>query len=142
MQRTKNAILPITIITRITEDEHNTYQVIITGDPDAADTQALISAAQRAFCPNLVLILAPSRVSSSDGEQQADLENEQLQQDNQGIDESGGVLFTEILDTYGDVYETEEDGAAAAYVCFEKSCSRPVRSAEELSMLLKTANRK
>ncbi|CAM9592217.1 unnamed protein product, partial [Hapterophycus canaliculatus] len=36
-------------------------QVIIVGDSSASETQALVSAAQRSFCPNLVLILEDTK---------------------------------------------------------------------------------
>ena len=100
------------------------YKVIVAGDPDAADTQALISAAQRSFCPNLILIVEDT--SAQLNEKQA-VEKEEKDEE---------PLFRDMLEAYGGGYGTGEDGEASAYVCFDNSCSRPVRTAEALRGLL------
>lgn len=51
-------------------------------------------------------------------------------------------LFKEVLEAYGGGYPTGDGGAAAAYVCFENTCSRPVWSPEDLHNLLKIATKK
>lgn len=100
------------------------YKVIIAGDPNAADTQALISAAQRSFCPNLVLIVEDTSA--------------QLNKKQEAVKEDGEEepLFREVLEAYGGGYGAGEDGKASAYVCFDNSCSRPVRTAEALRGVL------
>ena len=98
--------------------------MIIAGDPDAADTQALISAAQRSFCPNLVLIIEDTSAQLKK-KQEVDEEKENEE-----------PLFREVLEVYGGGYGTGQDGKASAYVCFDNSCSRPVRTAEALKGLL------
>ncbi|CAM9214373.1 unnamed protein product [Laminaria digitata] len=98
-------------------------QVIIAGDPDAADTQALISAAQRSFCPNLVLIVEDTSAQLNRTQAAEKKEEEE-------------PLFREVLEAYGGGYGTGEGGEASAYVCFDNSCSRPVRTAEALRGVL------
>lgn len=100
------------------------YKVIIAGDQDADDTRALISAAQRSFCPNLVLILEDTSAQLNEKQAMEKGEHE------------AEPLFREVLEAYGGGYGTGENGAAAAYVCFENSCSRPVRTVEALRGLL------
>lgn len=46
------------------------------------------------------------------------------------------ALFREVLDAYGGGYGKGEGGKAAAYVCFDNTCSRPVRTVEALTELL------
>lgn len=94
------------------------------GEYGAADTMALLSAAQRSFCPNKVVILVG-----------AGAEDEQKGQGSE--DGADRALFKEVLDAYGGVYAASE-GAAAAYVCFDNACSRPVKSPEDLTKLLGT----
>lgn len=107
--------------------------MIISGEPDAGDTRALLCAAQRAFCPNLAIILAgvPRGVeASSSGEEKME-----------GAGDHPS-LSREVLATYGGAYPTGEGGRAVAYVCFEKSCSSPLASPEELTECLGMATRK
>lgn len=107
-------------------------QVIIAGDPDAEDTQALLCAVQRTFCPNLVLLLTGKSANAA------------LASGDQGADTEGNNVvsfFGEILENYGGVYPTGEGGSAAAYVCFEKSCSQPILSPQELRESLIVASR-
>ncbi|CAM9590668.1 unnamed protein product, partial [Ectocarpus sp. 8 AP-2014] len=70
---------------------------------------ALVSAAQRSFCPNLVLIVEDS--TSDDRGKKGEA----------GDGKTGDVpppLFREILEAYGGGYSAGEGGQAAAYVCF------------------------
>lgn len=129
--------------------------MIIAGDPAAAETQALLSAAQRSFCPNLVLIMeedaAATRTttttdgSGDDGNDSKQRQQQQQEQDaERSVDEQEEVpLFRDVLEAYGGGYAPAGEGdgqaaaaAAAAYVCFNNACSRPVHTAEELKELL------
>lgn len=47
-------------------------------------------------------------------------------------EEEGPPLFREVLEAYGGGYGPGEGGKAAAYVCFNNTCSRPVHAPEEL----------
>lgn len=45
-------------------------------------------------------------------------------------------LFREILEAYGGGYSAGEGGQAAAYVCFDNTCSAPVHTVAGLEKLL------
>lgn len=101
--------------------------MIIAGDSSAADTQALVATAQRSFCPNLVLIMEDTSAAETPGK------------GGEGDDqqEPPPKLFREVLEAYGSGFSAgEQEQAAAAYVCFDNTCSRPVYTAEELRKLL------
>lgn len=98
--------------------------MIIAGDPNAADTQSLVASAQRSFCPNLVLIVEDTRATENTGKYEGDQQ------------EPPPKLFREVLEAYGGGYSAGEGGQAAAYVCFNNSCSRPVYTTERLRKLL------
>ncbi|CAM9833494.1 unnamed protein product [Ectocarpus sp. 6 AP-2014] len=103
-------------------------QVIISGDPAGAETQALVSAAQRSFSPNLVLIVEDSTTGDDRGEEEE-----------AGDGKTGDMpppLFREILEAYGGGYSAGEGGQAAAYVCFDNTCSAPAHTVEALEKLL------
>lgn len=87
---------------------------------------------QRTFCPNLVLLLTGESANAAlpSGDRGAATE-----------ENSVVSFFGEILNNYGGVYPTGEGGAAAAYVCFEKSCSQPILSPQELTASLIVASR-
>lgn len=113
-----------------------TFQVIIAGGPAAAETQALISAAQRSFCPNLVLIVEDGAARTTTGNDGGD-NKQQEQAPEEGVKREAPPLFRDVLDANGlGGYVPGEDGRAAAYVCFDNACSRPVNTAEGLEELL------
>jgi len=111
-------------------NEHPT-QVIIAGDLAEKETQALVSAAQRSFCPNLVLILQETAAAGGG--------NDTGRAESTGgkSEEEETALFRDVLDAYGGGFASAEGGqAATAYVCFDNSCSRPVHTVKELEGLL------
>lgn len=106
--------------------------MIIAGDPAAAEAQALISAAQRSFCPNLVLIVEDATRTPAGND-----DSNQQEQKAEGVDvKQEAPLFRDVLEAYGGGYAPGEGGQAAAYVCVDNACSRPVHTADELKELL------
>ena len=103
------------------------HKVIIAGDPATEGTQALVTVAQRSFCPNLVLILADATPRADSGGVEGSIKME---------DDEEGPLFREVLEAYGGGYNLGEGGLPAAYVCFDNSCSSSVHTAEALQELL------
>ncbi|XP_022091414.1 spermatogenesis-associated protein 20-like [Acanthaster planci] len=88
--------------------KHSTpKQIIIRGEPDAADTQALIRCAYSRFLPNKILLLA------------------------NGNKDSFLYAKLSLLPTLEKL-----DGKATAYVCENYQCQLPVTSVEELDKLL------
>jgi uncharacterized protein YyaL (SSP411 family) len=85
-----------------------TTEVVIVGEPEAADTAALLKPLRALFAPNVVVLLRPS------GEQGSELIKL--------------APFTKTMETV--------DGKATAYVCRNRSCLRPVTDAGELTELL------
>jgi uncharacterized protein YyaL (SSP411 family) len=88
-----------------------TTEVVIVGEPEAADTAALLKSLRALFAPNVVILLRPS------GEQGSELIKL--------------APFTKTMETV--------DGKATAYVCRNRSCLRPVTDAGELTELLSRA---
>jgi hypothetical protein len=82
-------------------------QIVIAGKRDAADTQALLRAAQRPFVPNKVVLLA-------DGA-------------------AGQTWLSQYLPQLRDT--RPQDGHAAAYVCDNFACQAPVTDASVLADL-------
>ena len=103
------------------------HKVIIAGDPATEGTQALVTVAQRSFCPNLVLILADATPRADSGGVEGSIKME---------DDEERPLFREVLEAYGGGYNLGEGGLPAAYVCFDNSCSSSVHTAEALQELL------
>jgi uncharacterized protein YyaL (SSP411 family) len=88
-----------------------TTEVVIVGEPEAADTAALLKPLRAFFAPNMVILLRPS------GEQGSELIKL--------------APFTKTMETVV--------GKATAYVCRNRSCLRPVTDADELTKLLSRA---
>lgn len=111
--------------------------MIIAGDPEALETRALISAAQRSFCPNLVLIVedATCTTATGNGNGNDDNKKQQKAQNAEGVEQEA-PLFRDVLEASGGGYAPGEGGQAAAYVCFDNACSRPVHTVEALKKLL------
>ena len=116
------------------------FQVIIAGNPAAAETRALVSAAQRSFCPNLVLIVEDDATRNTIGEDGGGHDDGGGSRPQEEQDAGGVVgqepLFGDVLEAYGGGYAPGEGGRAAAYVCFDNACSRPVHTMAELEELL------
>lgn len=84
------------------------YEIVIVGDPDAEDTQAMLGSLNRQFQPNAVVIL---RSREKDGDAITKL-----------------APFTR--------FHTAIDGKATAYVCQNFSCNRPTTDIGEMLKLL------
>lgn len=116
--------------------------MIIAGDPAAADTKALLSAAQRSFCPNLVLIIvavedaASSVTAAAGGGDGGGSKQREPNTEQEPIDQQETPLFRDVLEASGGGYVPGEGGQAAAYVCFDNACSRPVHTVDALKELL------
>jgi hypothetical protein len=83
-------------------------EVVIVGEPDAADTRALIETVRRCRWPLPVVLLCPA---------------------GEGPPEIATIApFTRQMGTI--------DGRAAAYVCRNFSCQRPVTYPQELAAIL------
>ncbi|MEO1077349.1 MAG: thioredoxin domain-containing protein, partial [Bacteroidota bacterium] len=85
------------------------HEVVIAGDPDAADTHALVRAAAQTFAPNTVTVLRPT-------------------------DDAAAVT---TLVPYAEAM-TPVDGRAAAYVCEAFACQTPVTEPDALRTALDT----
>ncbi|MEW6073373.1 MAG: thioredoxin domain-containing protein [Planctomycetota bacterium] len=85
------------------------FEVVIAGDPAAADTRAMLSAVHRRFLPHQVLLLRPPVGD-------------------------GGPLAT--LAPYIAPL-TALDGRATAYICRDFACSAPTTAVEEVERLLR-----
>jgi uncharacterized protein YyaL (SSP411 family) len=83
-------------------------QIVIAGDRDSADTDALVAEVHRHFLPNKILLLA----DGGDGQRYLDGKLEALR----------GMKPV--------------DGKPAAYVCESFTCQAPVTDAEALGALL------
>jgi len=84
------------------------YEVVVAGDSQAADTKAMLKALQTHFIPNKVLLLNPSEEESPKISQLAE--------------------FTHSQSTIA--------GKATAYVCQNYSCKRPTTEADKMLGLL------
>ena len=84
------------------------YEVVISGKPEAQDTGALLDALRRVFLPNQVTLLRPSDPESKE-------------------------LFRIAPFTQG---QTPLNGQATAYVCINQACHLPVTNPEEMIKLL------
>ncbi|MEL7169845.1 MAG: thioredoxin domain-containing protein, partial [Bacteroidota bacterium] len=82
-------------------------EVVIAGDPDAADTHALVRAAAQTFAPNTVTVLRPT-------------------------DDAAAVT---TLVPYAEAM-TPVEGRAAAYVCEAFACQTPVTEPDALRTAL------
>ncbi len=110
-------------------------QVIIAGDLAQEETQALVSAAQRSFCPNLVLILQEAAVAAAAAAGGGNGKGRKEGTEGKGGEEE--ALFRDVLAAFGGGFAAAEGGqAATAYVCFDNACSRPVHTVKELEGLL------
>ena len=85
------------------------YEVVIVGEEDAPDTQAMLRALRRSFTPNKVVLFRPP----GDAPEIAAL-----------------AEFTR--------YQYSLDGKATAYVCQNYACERPTTDVEEMLALLST----
>jgi len=83
-------------------------QIVIAGDRDAADTQALLRALNRRFVPNKIVLLADSAESR------------------QAL--SAAIPAIAAMERV--------DGRASAYVCRDYTCQMPVNTAESLDELI------
>jgi uncharacterized protein YyaL (SSP411 family) len=87
------------------------YEVVITGKPQAEDTQAMIKALRTRFLPNKVVLLNPSDQESPDIGQLAEF-------------------------TRG---QSSIDGRATAYVCMNHNCKLPTTDISKMLELLNVA---
>ena len=87
-----------------------TYEVVLTGERDAEDTKAMISALRRGYYPNKVSLFRPA------------------------ADQERSIVklspFTE--------FQTPIDGKATAYVCRDYTCSAPTTDIDEMLKHLET----
>jgi len=84
------------------------FEIVLAGDPEAADTRALIRAVHERYVPNKVVLLRPPGEA---GERLARL-----------------APFTRAM--------TAPNGHAAVYVCEQFTCRQPVTRPEDLAALL------
>ncbi len=84
-------------------------QIVIVGDRNSTDTLAFLDAVNQRYLPNSVTLL-------KDGDEDRDLERV--------------APFTEN-------YETEQPGAATAYVCRRFACQKPTRDVNQMLEFLK-----
>jgi len=84
-----------------------THEVVIAGDPEAKDTQALLRLLRGAYLPNAVILLR----SPAHAEALAEL-----------------APFTK--------FQTQMDGKATAYVCLDHACHAPTTDASKMLALL------
>jgi len=89
------------------------YEVVISGNSDAKDTEEMLQALQRQFIPNKVVILRPT------------------EQELPGIDRL--VRFTR---NYPSI-----DGKATAYVCLDYSCELPTTDVDTMLQLLNVTSK-
>jgi len=81
----------------------NPYEIVIVGDPESDDTEAMLKAIRVRFVPNKVVMLRPTGLES-------------------GIDRLSG--YTEHLSSI--------DGKTTVYVCQNYSCKRPTTDVGEV----------
>ena len=87
-------------------------EIVLIGDPEAPDTQAMLGAVQRCYVPyKTVMQIDPQRV------------------------EAGLAALPLLRDVLAG--KTQVDGQATAYVCHDFTCSLPVTRPDELEALLK-----
>jgi uncharacterized protein YyaL (SSP411 family) len=84
------------------------FEIVVAGKPGAQDTQEMLGAVRRAFLPNRVLLFRP-----------------------QG---AGSAAVAAIAPYTKDM--KADGGRAAAYVCRNYACSRPVQTVDEMMGLL------
>ncbi len=87
------------------------HEIVIVGDPDSADTTAMLKALNSDFLPNKVVLFKPSGEKAPEITKLAE--------------------FTEDHKTI--------DGKATAYVCSNFSCKKPTTNPEEMLKLLREA---
>lgn len=88
------------------------YEVVIAGDPQAADTQEMLTALRRRFIPNKVVLFRPT-----------------------------GEEIPEITQVAGFTRElSAREGKATAYVCRNYHCEIPTTDASEMLLLLSAPN--
>jgi hypothetical protein len=86
-------------------------EIVVVGDPDAADTQTLLQTIHAYYLPNRILVqLDPQRLD-------ADLDTL--------------PLLREIM-----AGKTQVEGKATVYVCHNFACSLPMTTADELARYL------
>jgi uncharacterized protein len=88
-------------------------EVVITGDPDKADTRALLLALRKVFIPNKIVI---------------------LRQDNKSLQNIDATA------PYVQSYQSV-NGKATAYVCSNYSCKQPTNDPEQMIALLEEKNK-
>lgn len=86
----------------------NSYEVVIAGDSEATDTQAMLRHLHQSYFPNKVVLLRPTEV-----------ENPPI------------VKIAEFTK-----FQTSQDGKATAYVCQNYACKTPTTSREKMVKLL------
>ena len=85
------------------------FEVVVAGDPEAADTQAMLTALRAPYVPNKVVLLRPD-------------------QDEQTPAIAEVAPFTEA--------QHSRDGAATAYVCRHFQCEQPTTDIAQMLVLL------
>ena len=93
-------------------------EIVVAGDPGAADTQALLAVLREVYLPNRVVLLLPEASPES----------------------SGGGLSRHAMDRLAPFTRAMAmiDGRATAYVCSGQSCQSPIQEPEALKRLLET----
>ncbi len=86
----------------------SSHEIVIAGDPKAADTMAMLRAIRKEFLPNKVVILKPTGLKAPE------------------ITEIAG--FTK--------YHSNIDGKATAYVCIDYNCKLPTTEIKKMMELL------
>lgn len=84
------------------------YEVVIVGDPDSADTKSMLRALRQKFVPNMVVLLKPAGKESPEISDIAE--------------------FTR--------YQTAREGKATAYVCLNFVCNLPTTDISKMLELL------
>ena len=88
-------------------------EIVIAGDPDSVEVQAMLKIARKRFLPNKVLLFRPKGDKPPIADLAPFLEN-----------------------------QVAIDGKATAYVCREQVCESPVTSAKALAELLDKQTKK
>jgi uncharacterized protein YyaL (SSP411 family) len=96
-------------------------EIVVTGDPGAADTQALLAVLREVYLPNRVVLLLPEASPESSGSSLSRHAMNRL------------APFTRAM--------TMINGRAPAYVCSGQSCQSPIPEPEALKRLLRTGER-
>ncbi|MCJ7624054.1 MAG: thioredoxin domain-containing protein [Anaerolineaceae bacterium] len=85
----------------------NSFEIVIVGEPGAADTEAMLTALRQVYLPNKVILLRPPG------------------------DDAAIIQLAEFTRSHYSI-----DGRATAYVCIKTYCKRPTTDVEDMLSLL------